>query len=264
MSEKIDRHKRWRLANPDRIREQRERRKARLRGELPPYTPARMSDEERRESKLNSLRRYHAAVRAKKLADPEYAEKVRAEQNLRSRQRYEKIKQDPVLYAAYLERNRNVKRKKSGIALDAPVKPFRLSDEERAERKRSRRAAEREKKRRVYGLALGNKLDAPVKPARLSDEQRAVREKRQATAARPRKSATKKASTKKAEEIARAKRSAMIAEIMSRPAKPAAAPIVCPDPPELQALFAKAAKGEPVRPYDPKVRRSIYRLRGLF
>jgi hypothetical protein len=31
-----DRHKRWRLENPDKVRAQRERRKARLRGDAPP------------------------------------------------------------------------------------------------------------------------------------------------------------------------------------------------------------------------------------
>jgi len=284
MSEQIDRHKRWRLENPDKVRAQRERRKARQRGDAPPYVkPPKTPEEDQREKQRNRTRCWYLAKRAKMAKDPEFAEKHRAAERARAMRHLEKLRADPEAYAAYLKKLRDRKRAEKGIPLDAPVKPARLSDEERTARKRARAAASREQKRKAYRLAHGIPIDAPVKAARLSDEERAERKRARAAANReqkrrsyrlahgiqldapPRNVVNKREAEKRRKAKERADRSAMIAEIMARPVvKESLTTAVCPDPPELQELFRKAAKGDPVRPIHRGKKKSVFQLRGLY
>lgn len=243
MSKQIDRHKRWRLENPDKVRAQRERYKARQRGDAPPYVkPPKTPEEDQREKQRNRTRCWYLAKRAKMAKDPEFAEKHRAAERARAMRHLEKLRANPEAYAAYLKQLRDRKRAEKGIPLDAPVKPVRLSDEERAERRRARAAANREQKRRAYRLAHGIPLDAP-----------------------PRNVVNKREAEKRRKAKERADRSAMIAEIMAHPVvKESLTPANCPDPPELQELFRKAAKGDPVRPIHRGKRKSVFQLRGLY
>ena len=244
MTDTLTRYQKWRLANPDKVRAQRQRKKARERGELPAYVPPpKKPEEELREKQRTRMTRWHKSKLAKMAKDPEYAKKERDASRIRARRYFEKLRADPVAYAAMLEKKRNQKRLAKGIPLDAPVRKSRLTDEEREESNRRRAAANRERKRIKYRLENGLPVDAPG-----------------------RKVAKKKEAEKRSKAKERADRSAMIAEIMARPVvKESLTPALSPDPPALQELFRKAAKGEPVRPVKVHAKkRSVFQLRGIY
>lgn len=244
MTEPISRHARWRIANPEKVREQRKRYKSRLRGELPPFEkPPLKTEEEKLEAKRERMRRWHKSRRERMENDPEYAEKIKQASLARANRYFEKLKSDPVAYEAWLEKKRIQKRREKGIPLDLPARPRRLTDEQRAESKKREAIANRERKRRAYRIKHGIPLDAPIQSTFRGKPKKKVSEK-----------------------FERANRSAMIAEIMARPiVKGSLTLAVCPDPPELQALFRRAAKGEPVRPYDARVKKkSVFTLRGYY
>lgn len=185
----LESKKRWRDANPEKIKAQRERRKARQ---------AALSEAEK--AVLSEKRRaYNLAYRAAHKDDPEAREKAR----LRHQKAY---------------------RLRMGYPLEGPL-PHRQKKQAAEER----RAALRERKHREY---------------------------------LKRKEAAKLTAQRRAEEKAAAERAKRRAEpirvILTECRKPA--PV---DPPELVALFAKASKGEPPRPYNPKGRKvSVFAFRG--
>lgn len=140
-------------------------------------------------------------------------------------------------------RKREAEKLAKGIPAEPPVK---LTKEEVAARKAE---AQRIKYRRERGLP--DDYVFPHSPARKAKNGDAIQSKSRG--------AGKKETRLSLE---RAKRSAEVAAAMARQA-PAPEPIVCPDPPELQALFKKASKGEPARPHNPYVKkRSAYQIRG--
>ena len=92
MSEHLTRYQRWRLDNPDKVRDQRDRRKARLRGDAPPYVPPpKTPEDELREKQRKRTRSWYLAKRAKMARDPEFAEKHRAAERARAMRHLEKL-----------------------------------------------------------------------------------------------------------------------------------------------------------------------------
>jgi hypothetical protein len=218
------RYREWRQNNPDKVREQRKRRYARSIGLLPPYEkPAPLTDEQLREKAIAKKKLEYQRRKERLATDPEYAEKFRAKERARGARRYAKLLADPEKRAQKLEQERIRNRIKKGIPLDAPVMTKGLTAEQRAERhaEKERLKAER----------------AAARPPRKTPEERKARRHE-----------WQKEYDRKKRDLARARRAAEVANDMARYPSSFEPKKVCPDPPELQALFKKASKGEP--PYE--------------
>lgn len=236
----IDRHQRWRLANPEKAKAQQERKRLRAKGLLPPYEKPPTPDS--REHRKAYMRDWHKARQERIKNDPEYAEKIRLQARARAAAHWERIKADPIAHAAYCEmkkhKARGEVRKRLGLPEDAPpLRRAAMTPEER----RKRNA---EIKRRAYRLKRNIPLDAPVgyrKPK-----------------APPKPKAIDQERAKRAAEIEAAKAAAVVKQSLTT--NP-----VCPDPPELQELFRRASKGEAPRPFPASGRkRSVFYLRGAY
>jgi hypothetical protein len=210
-----ERYRRWRLENPDKVREQRKRRWARKIGVLPPYEkPAPLTEEEVHARHIQRMKDHHQRRKDRMAADTEYASRIREQELARHRRRYEQLKADPVAYQAKLEAERNRRRLLRGN---------RLTDEQRAERKAEKERLKAER--------------AAARPPKMTPEERKARRRE-----------WQKEYDKKKRDLARARRAAEVAEAMSRYPSILDPLKVCADPPELQALFKKASKGE--RPFE--------------
>lgn len=219
----IDRHQRWRKANPEKVKAQQARKRLRAKGLLEPFNkPPKLTEEETRQRNIERLKLYRANRKAKMDADPEYAEEMKRRANERAKARYQLLFADPDALEARRLKERNRKRLKRGIPLDAPVMPYRLTDEDRARRKAD--------KDRLNAERAANRA---VRQPKLTREERL--ERRRASALER---------YHKKRDLERQKRAAEVAEAMARYPERVTPPQVCPDPPELQALFAKASKGE--------------------
>ena len=219
----IDRHQRWRKANPEKVKAQQARKRLRAKGLLEPFNkPPKLTEEETRQRNIERLKIYHANRKAKMEANPEYAAEMKRRDNNRAKARYERLLADPEKLEARRIKERNRKRLKRGIPLDAPVMPYRLTDEERARRK-----AEKER------IKADRAATRAAKQSKLTPEERLERRR-----------ANDLARYHKKRDLERQKRAAEVAEAKARYPTTAPTPQVCPDPPELQALFAKASKGE--------------------
>lgn len=218
----------WRKNNPDKVRAQRERANARRRGELAPFAPKQISEEEKKRRSREKYLRSRERIKQRKENDPEYKKSENAASKARSQKWYEKLRANPEAHAQWLKEKRDKKRIQKGIPLDKPVKPQRLTDEERIKRQKEQQQRSKEKRRNKYRLAHGIPLDAPLR-----------------TVSAPRVKKIDQERARRAAEIQKAKSLKL--------AQPK--PLICPDPPELQALFRKASKGDPVQPYDPTAKR---------
>lgn len=220
----MDRHQRWREENHDKVRAQRQRRHLRKKGLLPPWEkPVKLSEEETRQRNKERLKEYHAKRKARMATDPVYAAEMKRIDNERAKARYERLRNNQEALEAWRLRERNRKRLKRGIPLDAPVMPYRLTDEQRAQRQ-----AEKER------LKLERAATRAARSPKLTPEERKERRRQQ-----------QREYDKKKRDLARQKRAAEVANAMASYPTSAPPPKVCPDPPELQALFAKASKGQP-------------------
>jgi len=234
-----DRAKRWRLENPDKVRAQRERRQARVKGELAPYDPQRPTPEQTAARRKEDHRRFYAKHRERMASDPDYAEKFKANERLKYQRKREQMQSDPAALEAYRTKKRNEKRLAAGIPLDKPVMLNKIPEADRHARKLQRDKQSRDRKRAAYRIANGIPLDAPVRVRKPKKPKRPTRL-----------------------QVERAKRSAEVAAAKAINVQPAE-PVVCPDPPELQALFKKASRGEPARPHNPYVKkRTAFQIRG--
>lgn len=237
------RAKEWRAENPDLVRKQAERKRLRAKGLLPPYVPTpKKSNEQILKEQAARMKDFHSRRRERIATDPEFAAAYRAKANASDKLRYERRKADPEAYTAWLAHKRHKKfinyRIKHGIPLDAPHR-LKITEEERAAR------AEEQLRLKAERAAAN-----PAKQ-RLSEDERKERLR-----------ATKRAYKKKSRDAERARRAAEV-EAAKANQPPPAPPTVCPDPPELQALFRKASKGEPPTPHNPYVKkRSAFQIRG--
>lgn len=219
----MDRHQRWRKENPEKVKAQQLRKRLRDKGILEPWQkPAKLSQEETSQRNKERLKEYHAKRKARMATDPVYAAEMKRIDNERAKARYERLRNNPEALEAWRLRERNRKRLKRGIPLDAPVMPYRLTDEQRAQRQAEK---ERLKAERADTRA--------ARSPKLTPEERKERRRQQ-----------QREYDKKKRDLERQKRAAEVAEAMARYHTSAPPPKVCPDPPELQALFAKASKGE--------------------
>lgn len=156
----MSRHARWRLDNPDKVRNQRERRKKRLKGLLPPFErPPAKTPEETRAKRISRMKRYHEKRRKRMKEDPQLAEK------LKDQARNRRLKNKPASVRTKMpkeeraRRNRESKRRwyrlKHGIPLDAPVgyrKPKAPPKPKAIDQERARRAAEVEAAKALAAL----------------------------------------------------------------------------------------------------------------
>lgn len=219
-----ERYRRWREENHDKVRAQRQRRHLRKKGLLPPWEkPVKLSEEETRQRNIERLKVYRQNRKEQLASNPEYAAELLRRQKERDRARYERLKANPEALEAARLKERNRKRLKRGIPLDAPVMPYRLTDEER-----ERRKAEKERLKAERAAARA------AKPPKMTPEERKERRRLQ-----------QMERDKKKRDLERQKRAAEVANAMASYPTSATPPKVCPDPPELQALFAKASKGQP-------------------
>lgn len=237
----IDRHQRWRLANPEKAKAQQERKRLRAKGLIPPYEKPPTPDS--REHRKAYMRDWHNKRQERIKNDPGYAEKIRLQARARAAAHWERIKADPIAHAAYCEMKKHKKRgkvrKRLGLPEDAP--PLRRA----AMTPDERRKRNAEIKRRAYRLKRGIPLDAPIN----------YRAKRP----RPWPKKIERERAKRAAEIEAAKSLAVVKQSLTTE-KP-----VCPDPLELQELFRRASKGEPPRPFPAAGRkRSVFYLRGAY
>jgi hypothetical protein len=93
MNDRAEYTRLWRENNPDKVKAQRERYKARIRGEDVPYlAKQRKSLEEQQEYHKNRHRLHHERVKKRLAEDPEYAAAYRAKSNERSHKRYRRLK----------------------------------------------------------------------------------------------------------------------------------------------------------------------------
>lgn len=217
----------WRLNNPEKVRAQQERRLLRAHGLLEPYTPPPKKPEEQvKLEQAARMKEYHTRRQELLATDPEFAAKYRAKARLKDKERYDRRKADPEAYKIWLECKRRQKftryRLAHGIPLDAPHR-LKITDEERARRQaeKEQRKAEREAIR-------------AAKPPKIMPEERLERRK-----------AKRVEYDKKRRDLERVKRAAEVANDKANYPIKVTPPKVCPDPPELQALFAKASKGQP-------------------
>lgn len=220
----------WRLNNPDKVRAQQERRLLRAHGLLEPFTPPESKPAEQIKSEqAERMKRFHSRRQERLATDPEFAAAYRAKARETDRLRYQARKADPEAHAAWLaykrENGRIRRRLKRGLPPDAPLHCHRLTDEERARRK-----AEWE---RIKAERAANR---PPR-VKLTDAER-----------KERKNAAQRAKYQAKRDAERQKRGAEVATAKAMQPKPQP-PKACPDPPALQALFAKASKGQ--RPMDP-------------
>ncbi len=161
-------------------------------------------------------------------------DKVRAER------RYEKLCADPVALAAKREKERERKRALS----NGPRASAMLKSEYLAHRREQARL----KLRRERGLP--DDYVFPKSQPRISKTGKKL-------PAKP-----KPPSSKQRLKAERARRAAEVAAAKARQTAPAEQ-VICPDPPELQALFKKASKGEPARPLPPwHKKKTAYQIRG--
>ena len=227
-----ERQKRWREQNPEKVRAQWQRRLAREKGILAPWVkPEKLTEEQARERNAARMKQYHQNRKERLAADPEYAAEMNRRNKAREAERYARLKANPAALEAMRLRERNRKRLKRGIPLDAAVMSYRLTDEERARRK-----AEKERLKAERAAARA------AMPPKMTPEERAERRREQ-----------QRAYDKKKRDLERQKRAAEVAESKASYHGSAPMPKVCPDPPELQALFAKASKGQPPMPlYEGK------------
>lgn len=220
----MDRHQRWRKENPEKVKAQQLRKRLRAKGLLDPFNkPPKLTEEENRQRNIERLKIYRANRKAKMDADPDYAEEMKRRANERAKARYQLLYADPAALEARRLKERNRKRLKRGIPLDAPVMPYRLTDEQRAIR-----LAEKE---RLKAERAANRV---ARSSKLTPEERKERRRLQ-----------QRERDKKKRDLERQKRAAEVANAMASYPTSAPPPKVCPDPPELQALFAKASKGQP-------------------
>lgn len=220
------RAKEWRLENPDKVKAQQARKRLRAKGLLEPYVhPTKKPEEQAKAEQAARMKRFHASRQERLKTDPEFAIAYKARARAKDKQRYESRKADPVAYQEWLAHKREQKfiryRIKHGIPLDAPHR-LKISDEERALRK-----AEKER------LKAERAAIRAAKQPKLTPEERLERRRARALERYYKK-----------RDLERQKRAAEVAEAMVRYPTSAPTPQVCPDPPELQALFAKASKGE--------------------
>lgn len=188
----------------------------RAKGLLPPYErpPAKKT----REDRIAYMKDWHRKRKERMAADPEYAEKIKAQSLARALAHYD--------------------RKLAAQGKPPVVRQPKMSDEERKRRNT-------ELKRRSYRVKHGIPLDAPFGYRKPKDKPAA-----------PKVSARDQERIRRAAEIEAAKAAAA-----RNPIPPA--PTICPDPPELQALFAKASKGEPPRPLvHHSKKRTAFQIRG--
>jgi hypothetical protein len=219
-----ERYRRWRAENQDKVREQRKRRWARKTGLLPAYVaPEPLSAEETQARHIERMKKHHQRRKERMASDPEYAKRIREQELARHRRRYDQLKADPVAYQAKLDAERNRRRVKKGIPLDAPVMGNRLTAEQRAERKAEKERLKAER--------------AAARPPKMTLEERKARRR-----------VWQKEYDKKKRDLARARRAAEVAEAMARYPSSQSPKIIVNDPPELAALFKKASKGE--RPFE--------------
>lgn len=224
------RAKEWRAENPDKCREQQLRKRLRAKGLLEPYVPpVKKSEEEVKKEQAARMKEFHKRRKERLETDPEYAAKYRAKARLKDKLRYEARKADPEAYKAWLEGKRQAKfiryRLKHGIPLDAPVQK-KITDEEKA-----RRLAEKEQ--RKAERAAEREANRVARPPKLTPEERELRRR-----------AKRAEYDRKKRDLARARRAVEVANDKAGYPSSCTTPKVCPDPPELQALFAKASKGE--------------------
>lgn len=227
-----ERNRLWRQANPDKVKAQRERRRLRKLGLLPPEVKP--TPEERaarnREKAIEYNRRYRAA----------HKEEIQEKQRAHWRKYY---------------------RLRKGIPLDAPSRvPKYATDEER-------RAAKREAKRRCDAKKRGTTVEeidarkAAKEAAKLAKAERAAEDAKQRAECLAMR-AQRKAEAKAAAERAKRQSAPVVKQPVAKPA-PAPAPVNANDPPELIELFRKASKGAAPMPYNPRVRKlSVFHLRG--
>ena len=193
-----------------------------------------------REKRKTSMRNWHNKRQERIKNDPEYAEKIRRQSRARSFAYWERLKADPVAYAAYCDmkkhKARSEVRKRLGLPENTP--PLR-GKAMTAEERRKRNA---EIQRKAYRLKHGIPLDAPIN----------YRAKRP----RPWPKKIERERAKRAAEVEAAKSLVLVKQSLTTE-KP-----ICPDPPELQELFRRASKGQPPRPVPIGVRkRSVFDLR---
>lgn len=235
------RYSQWRINNPDKVREQRRRFRARKSGKLEPFVkPEPLTEDQKRARDLERKKRDYLKRKARLAADPEYAADYYAKEKARADKRYERLCADPVALAAKREKERERKREFS----NGPRAPAMSKSQYLAHRREQNRL----KLRRERGLPddyvfpksqpriskTGEKL--PAKPKPQGRKQRLNAE--------------------------RARRAAEVQAAKAQQPAPAA-PIICHDPPELQALFKKASKGEPVRPLPPwHKKKTAFQIRG--
>lgn len=231
------RDRKYQKENPEKNRLRMEARR-RARG-VQPKAPA-MSEEEVRRRDRARAEKY----RRSKGIMPRPPKKTAEEHNAVSRAYYQANKDRlNELSRQRKIRKRQAERLAKGLPAEAPEK---LTKEQAAARKRE---GQRIKLRRERGL-----------PDDYVFTHRPARKTKNGAAIPPRSRGVRKKENKL--NVERAKRAAEVAADMARRA-PSSEPIICPDPPELQALFKKASKGEPARPHNPYVKkRSAYQIRG--
>lgn len=235
------RYSQWRINNPDKVSEQRRRRSQRKAGKLEPWVkPEPLTDEQKRARDIERKKRDYLKRKARLAADPEYAANFYAKEKARAERRYERLCADPVALAAKREKERERKR----ALVTNPKKPAMSKSEYLAHRREQNRL----KLRRERGLP--DDYVFPKSQPRVSKTGEKLPAKSKPQTRKQRLSAE------------RARRAAEVAAAKARQPAPAE-PVICPDPPELQALFAKASKGEPVRPHNPYAKkRSVFQIRG--
>ena len=224
-----ERNRIWRQNNPDKIKVQRERRRLRKLGLLPPEVKP-TPEERAARNKAKAIeynRRYREAHKG------EIQEKQRGHWR-----RYYRLRK--------------------GIPLDAPPKVRKYATEE--ERREAKRAAARRAAAKKRGTTVeeieARKLAAIA--ARAEKKRLDAIKAEECKAQRAQRLAEQRAAAE------RAKRQAapVVKQPVAKPA-PVKPPVNANDPPELIELFRKASKGQPAMPYNPRVRKlSVFHLRG--
>lgn len=220
-----ERNRRWRAANPEKIKAQRERRRLRKLGLLPPVLPPTPEELEARIARKKAKAiEYNRAYRARNV------DEVKARQREAWRKHY---------------------RLKKGIPLDADLKVRKYATDE--ERRLAKNLAKRKADAKARGTTLEEIEARKLARAAAKAEQAKLREAESTERRRQRNAEKAAAAARKARRDAAAKavqvEQRRVSAVQSQP-KPAK-PVNTNDPPELVALFAKANKGYPVLPYRP-------------
>lgn len=231
---------RWRLANPDKRKAQLERWKARVKLGLTTDN-SRKTIDEIIETRRVRMQRYNERRKERLASDPAYRAEYNAKKAAQQRAAYARKNAKQVPGATYI-----TKAERSRIA---------------AEKREARQATLLAKSE---AKAIQQALKAQEKASRIETaEQERIRKAREAERRRKRREAA--AAKRLAERIQKSVEIEAAKQLQAEKRAAEKKPVICPDPPELVALFKKASKGLPPQgvPIGVKVRKkSVFSLRG--